>query len=514
MQIVIDDEWHAINQLKSSGYLTIFITFGIADHSIPLTLYDKLLADTIGLNEWGLRLPMLVAGLLTVVAVPWLFRDRLHSFERLATGALLAISPVLIEYSRKGRPYALTILLCVVAFVSFYRWWQGRGHGSAALYVVCTAFAAWLHLVSLVFTFACPLWAGLLALQRCIRERSFAPMWPLVKQGVITFAVCGLVLLPPLLNDFASLVGKAGMHHVRFETFWVSWEMVTGTGYAPLALAFLALVVYGGVIFYRRDPGFCAYLLFIMVIGTLVITLSQAAWVKWAAVFVRYMVPVAPIILLFAAVGLITPVRRTLSGVPAVVSSVASIAMACLILFAGGPLPKIYQGINQLTNHLSYQFDYDFERSEYQQFLADIEAMPIYHRIRDMALGPGWDIVETPWRLESFYNPFYIYQNVHQLPMRVGFMSGLCSEPFYGEYGMDKEGLQFEYFVHLMNLLRDPGTTRFVIFHLKPIMPHMREIPSVEPCLDAFRQRFGTPWYESDKVVVFRFGSKGEAMHG
>ena len=38
-QILIDDELHALVKLASSGYRGIATTLGLADHSIPLTLF-------------------------------------------------------------------------------------------------------------------------------------------------------------------------------------------------------------------------------------------------------------------------------------------------------------------------------------------------------------------------------------------------------------------------------------------------------------------------------------------
>ena len=37
-QVPVDDEWHAIHKLMTSSYGEIARSFGMADHSIPLTL--------------------------------------------------------------------------------------------------------------------------------------------------------------------------------------------------------------------------------------------------------------------------------------------------------------------------------------------------------------------------------------------------------------------------------------------------------------------------------------------
>ena len=48
IQILIDDEWHAIHKLLASTPLDIVTHLGYADYSIPLTLYYQSLYRTIG----------------------------------------------------------------------------------------------------------------------------------------------------------------------------------------------------------------------------------------------------------------------------------------------------------------------------------------------------------------------------------------------------------------------------------------------------------------------------------
>src|SRR5258706_456325 len=45
IQVVLDDEWHALHKLVEASYSGIFKSFGLSDHSIPLTLFYKWMAD-------------------------------------------------------------------------------------------------------------------------------------------------------------------------------------------------------------------------------------------------------------------------------------------------------------------------------------------------------------------------------------------------------------------------------------------------------------------------------------
>ena len=73
-QILLDDEWHAINKLLRADAHDIATHFGFADYSIPLTLYFRFLYLHGGLTEWGMRLPMLLAGIGLLLAAPALAR--------------------------------------------------------------------------------------------------------------------------------------------------------------------------------------------------------------------------------------------------------------------------------------------------------------------------------------------------------------------------------------------------------------------------------------------------------
>lgn len=515
-QVIIDDEWHALNKLTSAGYGEILRSFGHADHSIPLTIYYKLLSDTIGLAEWGMRMPQLLFGLATVIVVPVLFRAWTTRAERLAAGALIAVSPLLVYYSRLARPYAITTLLCVIAAVCFYRWWRSGGAKPALAqglapglaYGSSTVLAAWLHPVSLAYTLAPFVWAGVPALARLARQRDASAIGRLMVLGVAVLVPLAAVLGPPLWHDLASLKVKAGADYPAWETLVVAWELAAGSGNGAVSLAVMGLAVFGAWRLYRRDAGFWFYQVVLAAVALLMVMISGAEWLHHGLVFARYLSPVHPVMLVCVAVGLSCLAGRSSLWMPrgaAMLVRSAAIVLAVALLFAFGPLPEQYQGRNQFTGHLHYQFDYDRERSIYRFAMANISVPEYYERIRDAAQGEAWDVVEAPWHLDS-PNPFPFYQQVHQLPVKIGFLDGLCGEGNYGEYPVDAQGLEFRHFVHLKDLLREPGARRFLVMHRETAVEGWLELPPVEPCIESFRARHGEPWIETPAAVVFRFG--------
>ena len=134
-QIPADDEWHALHAVSTQGYGRIFTHFGASDYSIPLALWDKLLSGTIGLSELGMRAPVLLAGIASLVALPLLLRAHVGRKASLVFAWLFAISPLHVYYSRYARPYGVAFLLASVAAIAFERWRSGGGRRWAVAYV-------------------------------------------------------------------------------------------------------------------------------------------------------------------------------------------------------------------------------------------------------------------------------------------------------------------------------------------------------------------------------------------
>src|SRR5699024_1507300 len=152
LQILLDDEWHALHRLMHASYGEIFLSFGHADYCIPLTLMFKALAETVGLHAWQMRALPMLSGLAAVVLLPWLLRTWLRPGERLCLGALIAISPLLVHFSRYARPYALVVLLGFAAIILLWHWWHHGGRGRAAGFLACAVAAAWLHPLTTLYT--------------------------------------------------------------------------------------------------------------------------------------------------------------------------------------------------------------------------------------------------------------------------------------------------------------------------------------------------------------------------
>jgi len=157
-QVFADDEWHGLYYVIGKSPAWLLTHFSIPGATcIPLNFYTWLLGATVGWSELMLRLPSLVCGLLCVVAGPLLARKLVGPRRAGLLGLLLALSPLLIFYSRICRPYSAVALLGFAALLSAARWMQSGGFRPAALYAVTGVLAIYFHLFAVV-TVAAPCW--------------------------------------------------------------------------------------------------------------------------------------------------------------------------------------------------------------------------------------------------------------------------------------------------------------------------------------------------------------------
>ncbi|MFA5495614.1 MAG: glycosyltransferase family 39 protein, partial [Porticoccaceae bacterium] len=492
-----DDEWHALNTLLKHDAGYIFRHFGHADHSIPLTLYYALLANTLGLSEFAMRLPLVLAGIALLLAIPWLSKDLLDRGEQWVCTAFLALSPLAIYYSRTARPYALSMLLTFTALWLLLRWWREPRAGRAFGFVVCAALAGWLHPVSLAFTGAAMLFVGTARLLDAIRGREWRPLVQMILLGTALLAPLAALLAPPVVSDWQAFAGKTGSHVIQLATVGQSVQLFAGTSSKWVAGAWLLVGLYGAGRLFRRDRQLTAFWVWTIATPPFVIAMTQADWIHHALVFTRYNLLVLPVFAMFAAVGLLALFR----GLGA--ARLPAAGGTLLALFATGPVPQLLPAPNQFTGHMSYQFDYDAERNVYNQSLQPAQIPAFY---RDLGHRPGqYVLVEAPWSMEWHFNPLHFYQQAHRQKVLIGFLDGLCASDRYGEYpATATRQLAMRHFIHLDDLERNTSAADFLVFH--------RQLPGGSPpgidiCLAKLNQRLGAPVFEDETITVFSLGA-------
>ena len=504
IQILLDDEWHAIHKLLHADAAGIATSFGVADYSIPLTLYYRFLALHGGLSEWQMHVPMLLAGVALLVVAPWLLR-RLVAPAVLATWVLLiALSPLLVYLSRTARPYALTCLLTFVAIVAFRNWWRGAPHAKfwGCAYGVSAVLAGWLHLITLPFTLLPFAYYGVRALASMEPDaRRGAAVTRLVAMGTAIALPLAAVLVPPMVGSAGQLTQKAATDSVTLASLYRTALMLFGTGSPWVLVPCTALCVAGVLRLRRRDEPFVAYVAFVCIGAAIAIALAGPQWIQHPLVFARYLLPALPFLLLFTAEGAVALVGSFRSRVAAPI-----VALGGAALFVTGPIPAYLYAPNQFMGHARFQFDYDPAHNPY---VLEIPREPIPAFYRDLAQRPARSItlIEAPWSLVSNFDPHVWYQQVHRQYVRIGLVTPVCGVRDFGEFPATTSMLRFSQFVHLSQILA--GQTYgadYLVLHPKPWKtPPDAQIdwPDVAACLPTIEARLGAPAYRDDTIVVF-----------
>jgi len=507
-QIILDDEWHALNVVQNSDYGFIFSHLGHADHSIPLALLYEWFSHTIGLNELAMRMPSLLAGVIIIVAFPLLMRTWLNRDERVLLAALLAASPFLINFSRVARPYSLLALLSGCSLPLAWRWWNNEGRGYGLAWYFCTVFSAWLSPVSLTVTATPFLWFGVAGISAGLQKRTWRPLFRLVRLSLAMAAGVGVLLYLPLKTDFVSLTIKSGMDKVDLGTWNVLLTLYSGSGHDTIVVAMVVLSMLGLLILRQRARSFSAYLAFIALASGIAVAMTGAQWIHYGLVPARYLTGLLPVYLCLIAMAMVATgefLRRCLSLPRAMTHGVSVLMLAILIVT--GPLPSWDLAHSQFTHHLANQFDFKPSRNEILQAHASLTVEPFYAEIA--RLHPRGDaiIVEAPWYLESNWNPLYLSQRVHHQRVLIGFVGGLCAGPLYGELKKKVPGLEFRNFAYLTDVLAGKVTADYLVLRRSGIEGARTIAMDFDACELAVRKRFGVPWRASGDALVFKLNS-------
>jgi Dolichyl-phosphate-mannose-protein mannosyltransferase len=499
-QIIADDEWHSLHAVRDHSLAWILTHFGANDHGIPLTALDWLLAQTIGLSELGMRCVPLVAGIAALPLLARLLRPRIGERASLYFAWLLAFAPIEVLYSRMARPYEPVFVLTLLALLALQRWLAGGARAWAWVYACAAALAVWLHLVVAPFVFV-PLLAGLRPGGAGTRGRA-----ALARLGVLAACGTALLLAPALLGDFDSLQQRALAHAKGWPDAETSFQLFSGT-FRPLCSFVFALAVLLGAFVLRRGHAWATGLVLASVAQVALVLLARPAVLEDPPVFVRYLLPVHGLWLLLAALGLERLdelARAEFRFLPRQLVG----ALLVALLYFGGPLRTLPRPCNW-TNHQIFQTNYDpaFAYS-FAHMVLGLQALPPVYAELARDARPGDVLVEAPWFAASHLCAYPVYQRVHRMPFRIGFVTPADAPLPLGELRAQDPRFRFANFANVAELeeLRAQHV-RFVVFHRDrpPNLdnPQNVDLRHVETWIARYRELVGPPRFEDARMAVF-----------
>jgi hypothetical protein len=498
-QVVIDDEWHALHKLVEASYSGIFKSFGLSDHSIPLTLFYKWMANNVGLAEGRLRLPQVICGVALVPVCAWFAlaatRDR-------AVAALFAFlvcgAPFLVLWSRFARPYAISLLLVVLCVACIWRWRSKRTNALAACAALTAALATWFHpLMGMYPAIACIyVFVEDLSSPAEVRSRAWRQSF---KFGAGVAAAMGALLIYPLYKDRESLAAKSGGDYPGFGTFERMFSIFWGGLPAPAYAIALAATAWGLVVLFRRQPRLALCLAMLGVLPVVILTAVGAAWMSAGQNLGRYVLPLQPLLLFLGSLGAVSAARSLAGRREEGAAWIASFVIAAGYL-AVTPAIAYTAKLGTWYGHLDYHWDYRERWQAYKHSHPNLDPPDFYRGLGTMSPGA---IVEAPFEFEAPYNPLAYYATYHHQNEYFGMIQDACHKegPRLGEVAPGDRRFRFRRFVFLDN----PATVRatgahYLIFNRD--IP-TRPVPLPPDCLARLTEIYGPPFRLDARVAVW-----------
>lgn len=492
-QVVQDDEWHAIHKLMVAGYGEIFRSFGYADHSIPLTLLYKAMADAFGLDEINMRILQVAAGIALVpLAAAVALRVTQNAAATVLCAFLVAGAPFLVLYSRTARPYSLTLFAICAALAALWHWRTSHDVRLAAGICAAVGISAWLHPISAVF----PAVAMLFILAEDALDRR--DVRPVVALGAGAALAIAISLAVPLLNDFGSLSAKAGGDHAGIRTLGRMASIFAG-GLSGGATAIAATVaVFGAWRLARSSPRLAAYLSVVCLVPMAVLAFLGASWSQQGHTFARYVLPAQVVLMLLFAFGFVEAVRMALRRDAVGVQLVAALTLAIGYLMVNPAIRQVAT-LGAWYGHLFHHYDYvprfNVAMRQYHGY-----PVPVFYR-EIGALPPGsLTVIEAPFTSGAPANHLAYFGQYHRQHERLGLLHDLClGGPYEGEVPKDPR-FRFRNFV----FLDDPAAVRatgarYIV--LERGERHGRPFVEAERCIAALARLYGPPTVDAQLAV-------------
>jgi hypothetical protein len=229
---------------------------------------------------------------------------------------------------------------------------------------------------------------------------------------------CALFLVPAWASLLRLIAGKHQAQSIPGATWAGVLRLQAGTSSLPLAGLFWLAALAGLLLMARRRRRFALFTLALAAAQLLGIVVLSPIGLASALVLDRYLLPLLPIVLLWVAAALAHPWWPRQGRLGRSGQGLAAAGFLAALLVAG-PFSDADARTGSFLHHNDWV---DFARPRAALPRGEL---PLPYR----AVGGG-AVVELPWPPAwDFGRSFYVYQEVHGLPVRVSPPAGLLDDP-------------------------------------------------------------------------------------
>lgn len=531
-QILLDDEWHALNFVLGKSLPDVFLRQGLGANSIPVNVYSWLLLHTVGWSEAMLRLPSMVAGVASLVVVPLLVSRLWGRSVALVACALLSVAPVLIFYSRIARPYAPAMLLACASVLLTLLWLRDRLRRDILLSAVCGALAIYYHLYTAI-PVCVPL--AVAAAAALVQGRGTATVAKelLPAAGLFLLIVGILVVIPNLINPWWTQ-DIHGISRATPATAARVLELVAGTPQPAVQFMMLGLMLAGFVFAFRESLVTGIVLTAPLLVFSLAMALTTQDGAHAGIQVVRYGIAFVPIAYIAVARAFVAGLERLSSCITSAgwgtVTLAAFAAAVWIPSLVTSPLWRTYAYPNNFTSHSAFQDHYgetDWQRSPERDLIRglsiDRHEIPPVYLAEQMKGMPG--VIVYPVLVGDHLNIHYYYQKFHGRPVIAGYLNHstretppgtdyVVADHFFDNImgniaSLSKKHHEWDTMLNLSDgeRVRRDFKGWLLVIHRNPLAEIIRdEYPDYPASLQAYQiasTSFGEPVYSDEQVAAW-----------
>ena len=539
-QIPLDDEWHGLFAAAVNSYAYLASHLFYSGISIPYTLYQKLALSTVGWDEITVRLPSIAAGILSLLICPFYVNRMFGKRIAVIFSFLLALSPLLVFYSRCARSYSVIMLLSFVALLSFYYWITTENRQERNIFITSSVLSVYFHLFAIVPFFSMFLYVFFLPTKE-YRLRVSSKY--LFFTGCLCLVAMAALYMPALINSSQSFLSqRVNIDHPNIKSFLGFVDLLLGVSNKGSIIGILVFLFFGQVIMFKKHK-LAAGLFSIISVGLIIaIVITSPPSMQVSLQIARYGILIFPLSFILIALGLDSLINilqdKCFSKNYVCVRLMEGMIITAFgfCIFWVGPLPNIYFATKNFTNHSAYQESYvplnkgePYVSQPAAQYRFKKGNMSQFYQILSNEKA-DLPILEYPMPVGDYFNFYYFYQRLHGKDVLVGYHPSLTlSTPratdiiAYGNFPIDfilnnikdESKLKFKTIINMLNIAEiKTKNIRYIILHKDLFQEGFNlenlKFESIAKLASVYQNTFGKPIFEDQWIVVF--GTKERAL--
>jgi len=273
------DEAYMYNAFASRSFWHMVTNYHLPNNHVFLSIVMKIVTGMFGNHVWALRLPTILAGVLMVPAC-YYFGKRFYGVETgILSSILIAIFPILVQYSVLARGYAIIALITLLLFTLADYVRVNKNRFVWLLIVVFSALGFFTIPIMLFPWGALYVWLVVSCIVKDIysyeAKLEFLKYW--ISSGIITAVITILLYTPIMIYSYERFFGNGFIAPLEWDIFpvtiwtrlrntWIEWMEFVPWWISLLGvLGFFVSLIFHKKISKQKFPPQLAFLIWIVI---------------------------------------------------------------------------------------------------------------------------------------------------------------------------------------------------------------------------------------------------------